>query len=152
MALIHSAPERMKTKTFYHASLLPFKEGDMVKPGRKRGYVCLATTPKQGEYWRGVLASSRRLGAKAGWKLFAVELPIETPVEDCRGHYHFEYPGEEKLAGEVEPHTDVDGEVNVRQPIKVVGEIPAEECRENRRRIEREQQHYEIREQVRWGV
>lgn len=60
--------------------------------------------------------------------------------------------GEEKTAEGVEPHAEWDGEVNVRQPVEVVGEVLAEECRVHRHRIELEQQLYEIREMVRWGV
>jgi len=90
--------------------------GDILRPG-KRGYVCLCTSPEQARHWANVLGESRGISE---WHIYEVEVPDDHIVEDCRGHYHFEWPGEKIPAREVFPHTDPDGEVNVYEPVAIV--------------------------------
>ena len=102
---------------FYHASPARLAPGDVLRPG-KRGYVCLGTSPAQARYWANVLKECR--GTSDEWYIYEVDVPDDHIVEDCRGHYHFEWPGKKIPARDVLPHRDFDGEVNVYEPVAIV--------------------------------
>ena len=122
------AEEREALKFFYHVSTAKLNPGDVLSPGQ-RGYVCLATSIEQAIYWAHALYGEGRersdeLGDCAVYK---VKIEDEnTLVEDCIGHYSFEYPGEMKKIDEIKTHpsNDLDGEINVRNsPVVVVDKV-----------------------------
>ena len=103
---------------FYHVSVVKIEVRDFLRS--EKGYVCLATTLEQALYWGWTLYGNS-LGELSRIYIYFVEVPDDAVVEDCRGHYHFEYRGIRKRASAVQPHTeDLDGEVVVRDPVKVV--------------------------------
>ena len=98
---------------FYHTSSHKLPFGTRLES--RRGYVCLSTTLLQALYWAAALAK----GCKdvTTWYIYCVHVRDDALVEDCRGHYHAEYPGQLKRAREVSPHhEDWDGEVVVHSP------------------------------------
>jgi len=106
--------------TFFHASpeLL-----DVVKP-TKTGrdgtlYACVATTVEQAVYWAGILYGSREVKVE-DFVIHEVFVPYAEYVEDCVGHYRIERYGCMKVACDVRPHEDVDGEVCIFAPATVV--------------------------------
>jgi len=106
---------------FYHVSPFSVQPGTRLK--LNKGRICLATTPEQAIYWSVALAESRP--EFSTWYIYAVEVPDEIIVEDCQGHYHFETPGQKKLAKEVMPHTDPDGEVVLYEEVASIKELLA---------------------------
>jgi len=97
---------------FYHTS--PHKIPFGTRLESRRGYVCLSTTLLQALYWAAALAKDRKNATT--WYIYHVHVRDEAMVEDCRAHYHAEYPGQRKRAREVLPHHDWDGEVVVHSP------------------------------------
>lgn len=95
---------------FYHASPNPDLVGEKLKLTKNRNgavYACVATTKVQAFFWAGALKENR----SNTFYIYKVHVPDGDVVEDCRGHYLFEYRGVQKKAKEVEKHTDLDGEV-----------------------------------------
>ena len=94
---------------FYKA--LP--EEDFGSCGSNLGYFCVCATMFQALYW-GIT-----LGTKRAWKkiiIQEIEVSNEVVVEDCVGHYSFEYAGVRKPAYKVNRHAhdrSWDGEVNL---------------------------------------
>jgi len=105
---------------FYHVSpeLL-----DVVKPtktGRDGiAYACVSTTVEQAMYWAELLSGSRHIEVE-DFVIHEVFVPDAEYVEDCLGHYRFERRGRMKVACDVCPHVDVDGEVCIFAPATVV--------------------------------
>ena len=82
-------------------------------------YACVSTTVEQAVYWAGVLSSSRQCKVE-DFVIHEVFVPDAEYVEDCVGHYRFERYGRMKVACDVSPHDDVDGEVCIFAPATVI--------------------------------
>lgn len=106
----------------FHVSPIHLAIGTVLAAG-SRGYVCLSTSLEQATYWAITLfgrADTRR-GRLESCFVYEVVVLGDGMVEDCRGHYAFEYDGVVKPASEVVPHDDLDGEVVARNPVVVTG-------------------------------
>lgn len=111
---------------FYHVCPRTCLDFDTLFLSR-RGYICLASSIEQAIYWTHVLygKESERPYTVSDCVVLIVDVPDKEIVEDCIGHYAFEYEGEKKMAKEVKSHPvdDLDGEVVVRSPVKIIGEL-----------------------------
>jgi len=113
-------------KFLYHVSPILMEVGTFLKG--KKSLVCLATSVRQAIYWAYVLYDGEIRPFKP-WDcwIYKVKVLGDGMVEDCRGHYHFEYPGVWKKVEKVKPHNDLDGEVVTDRPVVIVervGQVP----------------------------
>ena len=102
--------------TLYHVS--PVENLQVIKPG-KRGYVCCSVSIAQAEYWAKTV-SKRSPGSPVF--IYWVDIPDDEIVEDCPGHYRFEYRGAKRPAGKIHKNAhrqDIDGEICVEAEVPV---------------------------------
>lgn len=106
---------------FYRAAQGEFSPGAIIVPTAKAGgpelYVCLATSVSQAAYW----AYAREMDRQRVC-ILAIDVDDDIVVEDCPGHYHFEYPGKLVPAREIDfdaHRQHRDGEVNIFGVVRV---------------------------------
>ncbi len=106
--------------TFFHASPELLALLHPTKMGRDGiVYACVSTTVEQAMYWAEVLSSSRQCKVE-DFVIHEVFVPDAEYVEDYVGHYRIERYGRMKVACDVCPHVDVDGEVCIFAPAIVI--------------------------------
>lgn len=129
-----------------HASPYIIPEGEVLRTG-ERGYVCLASSVAQAKSWALELARGRQIPAL--YWIYEVEVLGNKTVEDCPGHYAFEYPGTVKTAVAVVPHQgDLDGEVVSYNPVKVLKRLDSYLVTEEV--IEEEYKAFFVEEEKEW--
>lgn len=108
----------------FHCSKNYIPKGEILRPTphitRERPYVCMASSLSQAIYWAFIFSECRWTPPVRIF-IYKVEVGGDQLVEDCRGHYAFEREGVKKMAWEVTPHDDLDGEVVTENPVQVVG-------------------------------
>jgi|ETNmetMinimDraft_16_1059900.scaffolds.fasta_scaffold50087_1 hypothetical protein len=104
-----------------HISPAVLSLGTLLTPG-ERGFVCLATSTLQAVWW-GTNLHFKRSAADSNVEnllsIYTVHVFGDGLVENCRGHYAFEYKGVVQHASTITTHDDYDGEVVSRNPVAV---------------------------------